>query len=40
MRERLRLVGGELHIKSSAETGTELVAEINLPTRKAAAARA
>jgi PAS domain S-box-containing protein len=39
MRERLRLVGGELFIKSSADTGTELVAEINLPTRKAAAAR-
>jgi PAS domain S-box-containing protein len=40
MRERLRLVGGELFIKSSADTGTELVAEINLPARKAAAARA
>ena len=40
MRERLRLVGGELFIKSSAETGTELVAEINLATPKAAAARA
>ncbi|HET7109162.1 MAG TPA: PAS domain S-box protein [Candidatus Acidoferrum sp.] len=38
MRERLRLVGGELFIKSSAETGTELVAEIQLPARKAAAA--
>jgi signal transduction histidine kinase len=40
MRERLRMVGGELFIKSSADTGTELVAEINLPTRKVAAARA
>jgi PAS domain S-box-containing protein len=40
MRERLRLVGGELFIKSSADTGTELVAEINLAARKAAAARA
>lgn len=40
MRERLRLVGGELFIKSSSETGTELVAEINLATPKAAAARA
>jgi len=40
MRERLRLVGGELFIKSSAETGTELIAEINLATPKAAAARA
>jgi len=40
MRERLRMVGGELFIKSSAETGTELVAEINLATPKAAAARA
>jgi PAS domain S-box-containing protein len=39
MRERLRLVGGELFIKSSGDTGTELVAEINLPTHKAAAAR-
>jgi len=37
IRERLRLVGGELFIKSSAETGTELVAEIHLPSRKAAA---
>jgi len=37
MRERLRLVGGELFIKSSAETGTELVAEIHLPARMAAA---
>jgi PAS domain S-box-containing protein len=37
MRERLRLVGGELFIKSSSETGTELLAEINLPARKAAA---
>ena len=40
MRERLRLVGGELFIKSSSETGTELVAEINLATPKGAAARA
>jgi PAS domain S-box-containing protein len=40
MRERLRLVGGELFIKSSSETGTELLAEINLPARKSAAARA
>ena len=40
MRERLRLLGGELFIKSSPETGTELVAQINLPARKAAAARA
>ena len=40
MRERLRLVGGKLFIKSSPDTGTELVAEINLPARKAAAARA
>lgn len=40
MRERLRLVGGELHIRSSSDTGTEVVAEINMPTRKAAAARA
>jgi PAS domain S-box-containing protein len=40
MRERLRLVGGELFIKSSADTGTEVVAEINLPTRKAEATRA
>jgi signal transduction histidine kinase len=40
MRERLRLVGGELFIKSSAETGTELVAEINLATTKVTAARA
>jgi len=40
MRERLRLVGGELFINSSADTGTELVAEINLPTHKATAARA
>jgi len=40
MRERLRLVGGELFIKSSAETGTELIAEIKLATPKAAAARA
>jgi signal transduction histidine kinase len=39
MRERLRLVGGELFIKSSAETGTELIAEIKLATTKAAAAR-
>ena len=40
MRERLRLVGGELFIKSSADTGTELVAEIHLPARKATAASA
>jgi PAS domain S-box-containing protein len=40
MRERLRLVGGELFINSSAETGTELVAEINLAAPRAAAARA
>jgi PAS domain S-box-containing protein len=40
MRERLRLVGGELFIKSSADTGTEILAEIGLPARKAAAARA
>ena len=40
MRERLRLVGGELFIKSSAETGTELVADIKLATAKKAAARA
>jgi PAS domain S-box-containing protein len=38
MRERLRLVGGELFIKSSPDTGTELVAEITLPARKTAAA--
>jgi len=40
MRERLRLVGGKLFIKSSTDTGTELVAEIQLPAHKAAAARA
>jgi len=40
IRERLRLVGGELFIKSSCETGTELLAEINLPARKAASAHA
>ncbi len=40
MRERLRLVGGELFIKSSCDTGTELLAEINLPARKAASAHA
>jgi PAS domain S-box-containing protein len=40
MRERLRLVGGELFIKSSSDTGTEVVAEINLSARKAAAAHA
>lgn len=40
MRERLRLVGGELFIKSSPDTGTELVAEITLPARKTAAAHA
>jgi PAS domain S-box-containing protein len=40
MRERLRLMGGELFINSSSESGTELIAQINLPTRKAAAARA
>ena len=40
IRERLRLVGGELFIKSSADTGTELVAEIHLPNRKATAAGA
>src|SRR5260221_250445 len=40
MRERLRLVGGELFIKSCAETGTELIAEIKLAIPKAAAARA
>ena len=40
MRERLRLLGGELFIKSSADTGTEILAEINLQARKAAAARA
>ena len=40
MRERLRLVGGELFIKSSSDTGTEVLAEISLPARKAVAARA
>jgi PAS domain S-box-containing protein len=40
MRERLRMVGGELFIKSSPDSGTELIAQINLPARKAAAARA
>jgi len=40
MRERLRLVGGELFINSSSDSGTELIAQINLPTRKAAAAGA
>jgi PAS domain S-box-containing protein len=40
MRERLRLVGGELFIKSSSDTGTELLAEIDLPARKAATAHA
>jgi signal transduction histidine kinase len=40
MRERLRLVGGELFIKSTSDTGTEILAEISLPARKAAAARA
>ena len=40
MRERLRLVGGELFIKSSSDTGTELLAEINLPARKSATAHA
>jgi PAS domain S-box-containing protein len=40
MRERLRLVGGELFIKSSCDTGTELLAEITLPTCKAATAHA
>jgi signal transduction histidine kinase len=40
MRERLRMVGGELFIKSSPDSGTELIAQINLPGRKAAAARA
>jgi PAS domain S-box-containing protein len=40
IRERLRLVGGELFIKSSAETGTELVAEIKMATTRKAAARA
>jgi PAS domain S-box-containing protein len=38
MRERLRLMGGELFIKSSSDTGTEILAEINLPARKATAA--
>jgi hypothetical protein len=33
-------VGGELFINSSSESGTELIAQINLPTRKAAAAHA
>jgi PAS domain S-box-containing protein len=40
MRERLRMVGGELFIKSSSDTGTELLAEINLAARKSAAAHA
>ena len=40
MRERLRLVGGELFINSSPDSGTELIAQINLPVRKSAAARA
>jgi PAS domain S-box-containing protein len=40
MRERLRMVGGELFIKSSSDTGTEVLAEINLPARKSAAAHA
>jgi PAS domain S-box-containing protein len=40
MRERLRMVGGELFIKSSSDTGTELLAEITLPTRRSAAAHA
>jgi signal transduction histidine kinase len=40
MRERLRMVGGELFIKSSSDTGTELLAEIALATRKSAAAHA
>ena len=40
MRERLRLVGGELFIKSTSDTGTEILAEVSLPERKAAAARA
>ncbi len=40
MRERLRMVGGELFIKSSSDTGTELLAEISLPTRKSVAANA
>jgi len=34
------MVGGELFIKSSSDTGTELLAEITLPTRKSAAAHA
>jgi PAS domain S-box-containing protein len=38
MRERLRLVGGELFIKSASDAGTEVLAEISLPARKAAAA--
>jgi PAS domain S-box-containing protein len=40
MRERLRLVGGELFINSSPDSGTELIAQINLPARKSEAARA
>jgi len=40
MRERLRLVGGELFIKSSSDTGTEVVAEISLQARKTLAAHA
>jgi len=40
MRERLRLVGGALFINSTPDSGTELIAQINLPARKAAAARA
>ena len=40
MRERLRLLGGELFINSCSDSGTEIIAQINLPGRKAAAARA
>src|SRR5882724_1540944 len=40
MRERLRMVGGELFIKSSSDTGTELLAQITLPTRNSTAAHA
>jgi signal transduction histidine kinase len=40
MRERLRMLGGELTIRSSPDWGSEIRAEIALPAPKALAARA
>jgi len=40
MRERLRMVGGELTIRSNPDWGSEIRAEIALPSPKAMAVRA